>query len=474
MSISVNYILEQERKKKQQAQQPVVPAIEQPIQEQQEAQEASKPVEQQLTESAKGEITDADFASKYPNVYKAYSKKNQNESMLPNPNVEAQQEEFPTVQADQPQERYPNKPANWSDEEYEAVRRLKTDEEIQSTFNRPDPNEFLNGIVSNIYKQNTQSPEPYDEEKMKKQQKYAAIGDVLGLFSQAAGAAQGAHVRERKFEESAMGKLSVNQQKLYDNYLTRTDQYNRGLVNAHMQDYIRGEQDWKTTQKEVASLLESHRKEKITLAKQAQKDALEREKLDETKKRNDAYVKDSDRRATIAEKNANTAAVRASTYEKRAEAFIENIQHERNNPKGSKNKAEHTIVVPAHPSDPNAYKNEFGDTVSKIEVSKADREYYANQAMKDKGFIERLGANRPDLAFAASQNNLNSAQRGEIADAYMELEYYSGFGSNPKGASGLSHPKQSIPTPKDPVDVVIETLQEETLLDPDDEFPIVL
>lgn len=474
MSISVNYILEQERKKKLQQEQKDVPGVG-AIAEGRAQQEQSKPAEQQLNETAQPPQSKS-FNEEYPLVYNAYQKyaKPKNESMLPNPNAQSahpvqEDEEFPTVeQSEMPQATNPNKPESWSDEEYEAVSKLYSDEQIQSLYNT-DPSEFLNGVISNIYKANTPQPKEPDEKQMKRQTRYAAIGDALSLFSQAAGAAQGAHVRERKFEEGAMARLTDSQQKLYDNYLTRADQYSRGLVNAQMQDYLRGEQNWKETQKGVSQVLTQYRKEKIELAKQAQKDTLDRDKLADTKKRTNAYVKNIDEMGKERKERLAIAKQNANNQSERTKAYIEKLS---NPTTSSGKKAEYQITIPAHPDDPDAENVELGAPVRTFEMTKAQQEKYTRDALADEGFLER----HPEFFTINSSGVISHTleQKREIAAAYVQ-ELYENEYTTPELDATISATNQfkgRIPNINaDPVEVAIEELQQD--IDPDEEFPII-
>lgn len=472
MSISVNYILEQERKKKLQQEQKDVPGVG-AIAEGRAQQEQSKPAEQQLEETAQQPtVQSKSFDEEYPLAYNAYQRyaKPKNESMLPNPNAQSahpvqEDEEFPTVeQSEMPQATNPNKPESWSDEEYNAVSKLYSDEQIQSLY-KSDPSEFLNGIVSQVYKANTPQPSEPDEKQMKRQRTYAAIGDALSLFSQAAGAAQGAHVRERKFEEGAMARLTDSQQKLYDNYLTRADQYSRGLVNAQMQDYLRGEQNWKETQKNVSQVLAQYRKEKIELAKQTQKDALDRDKLADTNKRTDAYVKNIDEmgkerkeRIAIAKQNANNQA-------ERTKAYIEKLNSPTTTTSGKK--AEYQITIPAHPDDPDAENAELGSPVRTFEMTKAQQEKYTRDALADSGFKDR----HPEFFTINSSGVIShtAEDKREIAAAYVQELYNSGYDQSDMSVDpGV---RAGMVPPPPPVQEVIEEIQYNT--DPDEEFPII-
>lgn len=398
MSVTINYILEQEKLKKQQEQE-TVPGIE--------------PQQQE------------NFEEEFPNVNRVVAP--QNKSALPpfsrgvaevmNERARQPQQQIePQAQIEQPQQPISMKPEHWSDDEYNAVKQLYSDEQIQSMFSNPDPNELLNGIISNIYKANTPEPKLPDEKQMAKQRKYAAIGDALSLFSQAAGASQGAYVRERKFEEGAMGRLSENQQKLYDRYLQRADRYSRGLVNAQIQDYLRGEQDWRTTQQGIGKVLEQHRKEKITQAKADQDAAYKREQLQVLKDRQKTYDKNID--AQIEDRKVRTGITKrnADIQAARAEAYIEKLKE---SPKG---KPEYQIVIPANPNDPDAEQDQFGNAVRAFDMTNADKERYARDAINDESFMNRHPELQPNFGKA-----LTNTQRDDIAAAYVQEQYNNSF-----------------------------------------------
>lgn len=480
MSISVNYILEQERNKKLQQQQQDTPAIEAPAQ-QQVQHEGELPLEQQLEKSKQADTGVQDFAEKYPIVRKAYNEsiKPKNESMLPPPEVAepALMEQLPTEAPQAPQEEISNKPSNWTDEEYNAVRQLYTDEQIQSIYSKPDPNEFLNGIISQIYKNNTPEPIEPDEKEMKRQTRYAAIGDALGLLSQAAGLSMGAHQKERSFEQSAMAQLTKNQQRLYDNYLQRADQYNRGAVNAYMQDYIKGEKDWKDTQKEVGRILDTQRKEKMAQAKQDQLDALNRDKLEETKKRNEAYAKSIDARIEDLKERAATGRMNAATQARLAEARIMKLEADTKavgaSGTSTGKKPEYQVAVPAHPTDTLAEELELGNPVRVFNMTNAQRNQYTRDAIADEDFMER----HPEFALDWDKKTYTDAQKKDIADAYVQDIYNKKYQSSeheldatiPATNQFKGNPPNIIT--KDPVEVVKDTIQSE--IDVDEEFPII-
>lgn len=424
MSVTVQYLLQQEQeeeKRKKEAVPGVAPVT---------TQEGTPDLEQVQPAPS--------FQEEHPATYEAYDRlyKPKNRSALPPPETEHPQdieEEYPIVEQtgiELPEGSF------LSDEYVEVLRSVGfSNEQIASLGQSADPQDFLNGITSRSYKQSMQEPDVPDEKKMKRQRAFAAIGDALGLVSQAAGAAQGAHVRERKFEEGAMARLSENQQRLYNRYLQRADNYSRGLVNAHMQDYIQGHRDWKDTQQQMIKTLADYRKEKIAAAKQAQKDAIEREKLDNAERKLDASIKDSDRRLTIAEQNARTAAARAEGYNKRAEAWVRKLEDERANPSRGNNieKHDYEIMIPAHPDDPNAFENDDGELVTIIGTSRAEKDYLIKQAMEDEEFIASLEKSNRALAGAAAKGDLSVSQRNSLADYYLQRRYNNQFTQSEEG-----------------------------------------
>ena len=465
MGTTVQYILEQERLKKQQEQE-VVPAVS-PVTNENGEVDTTVEVEQPQQPIE-------DIEEQFPNVSAAYQDmKAQNNSVLPGQDngaamavledrkaqqqVEAQ--ESTEVQQEAPQERYPNKPTNWTDEEYEAVRRLKSDEEIQSIFSNPDPNDFLNGIATQSYRQNTRQPVEPDEKQMKRQRMFAGIGDVLSLLSQAAGHSMGARQKERSFEQSAMGMLAPKQQKLYDNYLTRADDYNKGLVNAKMKDYLQGHSDWKSTQKDVQGILDTHRKEKIAEKKQEQNENYKRQQLkaradqlEETKRRNDAYIRNSkassiDRSRSYAISERNTAVTEARLKHSIDKWEAEMEEKKTGKPaETKKTKAEFAITIPAHANDAKAEQTELGERVRTIEMTNSQKEKYVRDALDDNEFRAKY----PDLFKQGYNKELTKIQRDDIAAMYLQDKYedtYSG------GGGGLAAPVQT-PDPVLPPDTI--------------------
>lgn len=373
MSISVNYILEEERKKKQAQTTPVT-----------------------TPETVQGGVVPPGaIESRTVNYINQLN----------------QQRETPV----RDEFDYTNKPETWSEDEYRAIRQVFSDDQIQQALTQPNPENFLNGIYTNLYKKNVPSPIKPDEKSMKRQRAIAGIGDVLGLISQAAAGNMGAINQPRTFEQSAYGQFSKKQQEIYDRYQQETDRYGREIVNAQMKDYLAGIQDWKQTQENISKALADYRKYQIDLAKQQQDAAYKKSQEERQRIKTEADIKNID--SQIKEREQRTAREWA-----RANAYIEKLKKPVKTDTGEK--ADYQIVVPAAPDDVNAEQDQFGNTVRKFGMSKGELEAYARQALKDTEFMNK----HPELY--SPNGSYTEANKRDIAAAYIEEIYRQSTGAD--------------------------------------------
>lgn len=387
MSISVNYILEQERQKKKKASQPL-PVTVQP----------SSPDSGGIVPSGAIEGRTAKYL----------------DNQLNNP---------APVQVSRPEQTgidYSKKPAAWTDEEYNAVRQIYNDDQIQQIYNQPDPQAMMDGIFSSIYKKNTPEPVAPDEKAMRRQRNIAGIGDILGLISQAAAGSAGAINRPRSFEQSAMGRLAPKQQEIYDKYLQRTDDYGRGMINAQMQDYLKGMQDWKQTQANISKTLDDYRDYQISIAKQNQDAEYKRSQQENTTKRTDAYVESVKAQNEDRKRRTGIAATNAANSAARTKAYIEKLKSPTKTATG---KADYQLVLPANSGDPNASPDQFGNKVRVFGMSNGEMDNYAREALADEAFKSK----HPELFTATFGQKLTADDKRNIAAAYLQELYEQGF-----------------------------------------------
>ncbi len=333
---------------------------------------------------------------------------------------------------------YDNKPDGWDDRQYEAVRSLGyTDEQISQAFSNPDPDTLMDGIYSSIYKKNVPEPRPeIDEKTMKRQKNIAGIGDVLSLLSQSISASMGARTRERAWEESATARLNTNQKELYEKYLAKSDRYNRDLVNAQMQDYLQGKQDWQQTKAGIQSAIQTLNKQRIEAAEKAQKDAIEREKLDISRQNAESMAQKREHDMKISEQNAQTlSAYRQSQINKNNAA----LKGKTSSLSGKK--ADVTFYLNTEEGDPNAQVDSFGRPIVEYNLSKDEIFSLAQEAKSDTEFMQRnsLILSQPD---ALGSGATKYAPDSEIALAYVqELYTQAQAGKSP-------YPQVTIPQPQ--------------------------
>lgn len=391
MSISVNYILEQEKEKKKKAAQPV-PVAQEP-----------------LSPGQWGVVPPGAIESRTAN----YINNNLNN---PAPAAQTAQAPHPTQQAID----YSKKPASWTDDEYKAVRQIYSDDQIQQIYNQPDPQALMDGIFSSIYKKNTRAPVVPDEKAMKRQRTIAGVGDILSLVAQAAAGSAGAINRPRGFEQSAMGRLAPKQQEVYDKYLKRTDDYSRGLINAQMQDYLKGVQDWKQTQANIAKTLDDYRDYQVDVAKQQQDAVYKREQAERQKRKTDADIKNIDSQIKEREQRSTREREKANSQVARTQAYIEKLKSPTTTATG---KADYQLVIPANANDPDAAPDQFGKPVRVFGMSNGEMDRYAREALADDTFKK----NHPELFQATFGQKLTTDDKRNIAAIYLQEQYEQGF-----------------------------------------------
>lgn len=336
---------------------------------------------------------------------------------------------------------YDNKPEGWDDQQYEAVRSLGyTDEQIAQAFSNPDPDQLMTGIFSAIYKNSVPKPQAPDEKTMKRQRNIAGIGDILSLLAQSAGSAMGARTRERGWEESASARLTAKQKEIYDKYLNDSDKYNRELVNAQIQDYLQGKQDWMQTRSNIQEALKYVNEQRIKQAEKEQKDAIEREKLDISKQNAESMRLKREHDMKIAEQNAATL----SAY-RQSQINRNNAETSRKASSLSGKKADITFYLNSEKGDPNAQVDQFGRAIVEYNLSKDEVFSLAQEAKKDREFLKRNGLilSQPD---ALGNGSWRFAPDDEIALAYVQEMYSKQYQQAKQGQA--QYPQIATPKPK--------------------------
>lgn len=325
----------------------------------------------------------------------------------------------PTISEQQNEiERQATLPEGWTQEDYEAVSKIYSPEQIESIFTKPDDGNLINGIYSRVYKQHTKHPDEmgiYDEKQAKRAQKYAGLIDVLSLVSRAATGAMGAINTEQKFENTATGRLSKRQKELYDRYMKAVNEYDRGEINAYLQDYQQGMKDWKETQQGIAKTLDKARTDRLTQAYRDEQLAIQQERLEIT--RGEAESRNTSRAI-----NAESSRMRANATLIRANKAGSGSSSRRAGTRAQKH--DYEMVLPAVPGDDQAITNELGQSVRVIGLSKGELEAYYREASKDDAFKQQYPAHFGDPTSMLYEDPKHTeVQRRDIAAAYAAEIY---------------------------------------------------
>jgi hypothetical protein len=395
MSISVNYILQEAERKKKQAQTAPIPTPEEAV-----------------SQDSGGIVPQGAIERRIANHINSLNQQRQQQIQ------QSQQQQATAQQSDNID--YSRKPAGWSDDEYRAIRQIYSDDQIQQSLAQPNPDDLVQGIYTQLIKSSIPQPKAPDEKAMKRQRAIAAIGDVLGLVSQAVAGSQGAINQPRSFDQSAYGQLSKKQQEVYDRYVEDADRYSSNIINAQMKDYLAGIQDWKQTQANIAKALSDYRDYQIDVAKQAQDAAYKQAVLEDTRKRTDAYIKDLEEQARDRKRRTDIAAQTASQSAARTQAYIENLKSSTRNSAGEK--VDYQLVIPAAENDPTAETDQFGNRIKRFGVSSGEIDLYARQALSDEDFLR----NHSEFSKTSGQSYTADEKRN-IAATYLQEKYNQQF-----------------------------------------------
>jgi hypothetical protein len=282
-----------------------------------------------------------------------------------------------------------------------------------------------------------------DEKRIRNARIAASIGDALGSIVEMAAVGGGALAKERRYEDSALGRTETRQKELQDIYLQQLARYENGLYDAGMRDILRGMDQHRQERDQLGNVLGTKRKLdqdqaqfeaelEAAAAREAQRQKNEDRRFKETQRENDAR---------IANDKARTAIARA------AEARL-------NNSGNGKEKA-HQIVISANPNDPQAAKDALGNLVRTVDVSTEELNNYYRMAIANKEFREaHPELNLPALTDTATPDDSlatilgsssgaakhNAAEMANIAAIYAKEKYYDPQWTSPPAAAPVYRP----------------------------------
>jgi hypothetical protein len=113
------------------------------------------------------------------------------------------------------------------------------------------------GFIEQLYRSTMQNQGAPDENRLAKLRNQNAVIDAFGLVAQLATAAARGNVRERKLSETATGAGIGAERDLRNVYRQLSEQYNKGLINARMEDQKVGYGEYLANRKAITSALQS-------------------------------------------------------------------------------------------------------------------------------------------------------------------------------------------------------------------------
>jgi len=111
-------------------------------------------------------------------------------------------------------------------------------ERIDDAFSDFDSSK--SNVLSKLYEMSIPKPEVPDEKKIRNAKMISSIGDSLGLLGQMWSSGRGAHIRNRDYGQSASAQTNNEEEKQRNLYLNLSNNYNQGLYNARLKDFIQG------------------------------------------------------------------------------------------------------------------------------------------------------------------------------------------------------------------------------------------
>jgi len=174
-------------------------------------------------------------------------------------------------------------------------------ERIDEYLSDFDPSKH--NILTKLYEMSIPKPEVPDEKKIRNAKAISAIGDSLGLLGQMWSSGRGAHIRNRDYDQSASAQTNKEEEKQRNLYLNLSNNYNQGLYNARLKDFIQGLNEYNTGRKDIRDAITNKQELDFKNQQETQKQLNWQADYDYKKTHDDAVQtgKDADRTQKEAE-----------------------------------------------------------------------------------------------------------------------------------------------------------------------------
>jgi len=327
------------------------------------------------------------------------------------PNVDGTPVNNPVVAVNNP-DIFKNKPESLSNNDWERLLRYFPEDKILRHYDKPFEPDGSDGLFTRIFKENIEKPKELDEKKIGNAQLMGSLSDAASMIIQMLSAnGDGAHIRNRDYNQSATAALNKDEKDLRRLYQLKRDKYKSDLFDVNMKDILHSYNEHNAMQKNINNILlqgdkADRDKEKFNLQmlfNQQKDDRNHQFKMLQEQNR------EKDRKARLGIQYGNL-----EQNKRRTEAYIKRT--------GTGSNAGYEMRIDATDNDGQAIKDEFGNPVRVIQLTKGQVDQYAQKALSNPLFLER----HPELI---SKNDLTGKldheTKDRLARAYIQ-DWYDG------------------------------------------------
>ena len=148
------------------------------------------------------------------------------------------------------------------------------DNKLNSVYGKEYDPEKGGSFLTNLYQSVKKKPTELTPEREEAARATAGIGQSLQLLGDMYAAGKGAHVQSRDLSQGPVANTDKNIKDVQKLYEAQQDQYENGLLNAKLQDYQTGKQEFNQNRAEITT----HLRELRAMEAESKKQAIELQK----------------------------------------------------------------------------------------------------------------------------------------------------------------------------------------------------
>lgn len=271
------------------------------------------------------------------------------------------------------------------------------------------------------YESTVTKPTIPDEKRIRNARIMAGIGDALGSIVQIAAVNGGALAKERRYEDSAMGRTSAKERELRDLYQQQLARYENGLYDAGVRDVIRGMDRHRQERAELSGALQSKYKLdqdqaqfKATLQ---QREAEARQRQENLEAANAEKKRVNDDNIARGREMLAQGWARVNSSNNRDTAYVKSLEAKNNGAEG------YQIAFTPNPNDTDVQTDSFGEPLKFANIPQAQANKLMVDALNDADFLKKNPQyNRVSVA-GEPPKSFTAAERQDILVRYYQERY---------------------------------------------------